>query len=188
MDITVEWWFNANSLPNELGLSATISDLRAGGTDITHEVNDCGMDDEISATASYQGTNGNGVNMNSSGDCLSRDGVSQVGFGDLPGWFGATCNWNDLVWLDWERVESDIRLNKADHDWTTGTSCSGSHSNDWYVEGIMTHERGPTWNVVDFPEGHPNLTMGGAAGGCPEGPDEKSTLGMGDMLSFESRY
>jgi len=42
-------------------------------------------------------------------------------------------------------------------------------------------------NIRDFPSGHPNLTMGGANAQCPD-PDQKRTLGLGDMLSLESVY
>jgi hypothetical protein len=185
---TMNWWFNIDSLPSELGESATIQDLRSGGTNITHEVNECGMDDEIGATATYQGTNHIGVNIADNNNCLTRDSVSQVGFGDLANALGITCNWSVYGGLhqDYVRVESDIRLNKVDYGWTTG-SCTGENSDDYYVEGLMTHERGHTWNAVDFPNGHGQQTMGGANGRCP-GPDEKSDLGLGDMLAFESEY
>jgi len=184
---SMPWWFNSSSLPNYLGLNLTVSSLRDATQHIIHADNDCGRSDMVSADASYKGENSNNVNISANAICQSGDGTSQVGFGDFPpAYLAGTCNWNNMAGT--RRVESDLRLNKDDFDWTNGADCSGSHSNDWYVEGIATHERGHTWNVVDFPNGHPNLTMGGAAGGCPEGPDEKSSLGLGDMRSLELRY
>lgn len=182
----MDWWFNSPSTPDYLTVSATVDDLRAGTTNITHENNNCGRPDRLSASANYQGTNSNGVNISVDNMCLSEDGVSEVSFGTLPNnIYATTCNWH-VVGLAPHRTESDIKFNKQDHTWTTGY-CGGQFSTAEYVEGVMTHERGHTWNAKDFPTGHPNQTMGGAASNCP-GPDEKQTLGLGDMLTLESRY
>lgn len=79
---------------------------------------------------------------------------------DPDGYLAVTCNWNEFISrFGWRRNESDIRFNKADHTWTTG-SCSGQFADAVFIEGLMTHEGGHTWNVPDFPNGHPELTMG----------------------------
>jgi hypothetical protein len=110
--------------------------------------------------------------------------LARLVLGTLPSnTIAQTCSWANLFF----RTESDICFNKNSvYTFTTG-SCSGQFSSSYYVEGIMTHERGHTWNVRDFPSGHPNLTMGGANGQCP-GLDDKRTLGLGDMLSLELVY
>ncbi len=182
----MQWWFNSPSTPGSLSLGLVVDDLRAGTTNVTQENNNCGRPDRMSGSASYQGTNSNGVNISVDNICLSDDGVSEVSFGTLTNTtIATTCNWN-VGGLAPHRTESDIKFNKQDFDFTTG-SCAGAFSSAYYVEGIMTHERGHTWNVRDFPTGHPNQTMGGANGQCP-GPDAKQTLGLGDMLSLEARY
>jgi hypothetical protein len=166
-------------------VTEVVTDLRAGTQNNTHEVNSCGRPDTVSATSNYNGSNTLPVNITNDGVCASHgDGTSEVGFGTLPSsMIAGTCNWANLFF----RTESDTRFNKNDvYTFTTG-SCSGQFSSSYYVEGIMTHERGHTWNVRDFPSGHPNMTMGGANGQCPD-PDQKRTLGLGDMLSLESVY
>ncbi len=181
---TMNWWFKSGSTPAYLTVSGVVTDLRAALNNITHEINNCGRADTIDATASYQGTSSTSANINSSGVCLTRDTYSLVDFGTLPStWIAATCNWSS----GGSRVESDIRMNKINFTWTTGETCPSPSSTAYYVEGIMTHERGHTWNANDFPSGHPNQTMGGANGQCP-GADAKSTLGLVDMLTIESRY
>lgn len=177
---TMLWWFNTGTKPS--GLSGVAPDLRAAVTNITHEVNNCGRPDTVSATASYQGSTTLSANISSTNACLSNDGTSVVDFGTLTGWIGDTCRWNYMG----SRVESDQRLNKSSYTWTTGEVCPPSGT-PYYVEGISTHERGHTWNVMDFPTGHPNQTMGGANGQCP-GLDDKSSLGLADMLSLEVNY
>jgi hypothetical protein len=182
----MDWWFNSPSLPSSLTLSAVTDDLRSGTRDVTQENNNCGRADNMSGSANWQGTNSNGVNISTDNQCLSDDGVSEVSFGTLPNNIVAsTCNW-DVAGMAPHRTESDIKLNKQDYDWTTGY-CGGQFSSAHYVEGIMAHERGHTFNAKDFPTGHPNMTMGGANSQCP-GADEKQTLGLGDMLSLEARY
>jgi hypothetical protein len=182
---TMQWWFHSSTTPPSLIVSEVVTDLRAGTQNITHEVNSCGRPDTVSATSNYNGSNTLPVNITNAGVCASHgDDTSEVGFGTLPSSFiAATCNWANLFF----RIESDIRFNKNSiYTFTTG-SCSGQFSSSYYVEGIMTHERGHTWNVRDFPSGHPNMTMGGANAQCPD-PDQKRTLGLGDMLSLESVY
>jgi len=173
------WYFYSASMPRYLTLSEVVADLREGVTNITHTNNNCDLPDTITATASYQGVTTASANITSSGTCGPFDGLSVTDFGTLPStWVGVACNKDTSV----ERIESDIRLNKANFAWTTGACGSG-----YYVEGISTHERGHTWNAGDLPSGHPNLTMGGANGGCPL-PDEKQTIGYGDILAFDVNY
>ena len=76
-------------------------------------------------------------------------------------------------------------MNKGDYDWSIGFCAPGSTAH--YVEGILTHERGHTWAVLNFLGDHPNQTMGQAASHCP-GLDAKQTLGLGDMISLEYWY
>lgn len=175
-----QWYLNANSIPSELDVDNTETALRASTTNITHEVNNCGRSDTVSATVGYQGRTTNGVNISTDGSCFNADGQSVTGFGDLPSsYIATTCNWGN------PRTESDTRFNKYDYQFVVnaGSGCSGKY----YVEGMGTHEHGHTWDLNDDPSGHPNLTMGGANAEC-SGPDDKATLGLGDMLGLEVNY
>jgi hypothetical protein len=186
---TVNWYFHSSTTPAYLSVNSTESSLRDAVINITHENNNCGWSDNVSASSNYAGRTSNPVQVNSNNTCdSSGDGSSVIGFGPLSsGWLGATCNWNASINGSLERVESDTRL-LADpsQKWTNG-SCSGQFSVAFYVEGITTHEKGHTWNVTEFPAGHMPQTMGGANGQCP-GPDDKETLGSADMISLEANY
>jgi hypothetical protein len=187
---TMTWYFQDSGTPSYLNVDNVETDLRAAVTNITHENNTCGRPDTITATASYQGRVGWDEQIGSGGGCaVSGDGHSVVGFGPLDTLLGKVCNWTAYTrQYGYIRVESDIRLDN-NSKWTTG-SCSGQFANAYFVEGVTTHERGHTWNATDYPAGHPTLTMGQANGNCGtgSGTDEKQTLGLGDMLSFEHSY
>jgi hypothetical protein len=177
----MSWFFHSASMPGYLTLSEVVTDLRAGGTNITQTNDNCGLPDTITATASYQGVTTARANITAGSPptCGPFDGLSVIDFGSINSSFvGATCNDDTGS----ERIGSDIRLNKTNFQWTTGTCGSG-----YYVEGITTHERGHTWNAQDLQTGHPNLTMGGANGGCPD-PDAKQTIGYGDILALDVNY
>lgn len=186
----VQWWFHGSTTPSYLSLADTIADLRAATSNVTQENNSCGRADTFSGTSNYEGLTSSGVQINADLTCFpqgSSDGDSTIGFGPLNGGaIAITCNW-DLFILGSHvaRIESDIRMDNS-RKWTTG-SCAGQFASAYFVEGIATHERGHTWNALDFPNGHPNQTMGGANGQCP-GSDAKQTLGLGDMLSLEAHY
>lgn len=124
-----------------------MDDFRAGLTNITHEDNVCGRADTVGMTSNYLGENSIGVNINSQGDCTTRDQHNQVGFGVVPGAIAVTCNWI-FPGMPPQRIESDVRYSTS-VTWTTG-NCAGMFANAYYIEGLTTHERGHTFNVPDL--------------------------------------
>lgn len=147
------------------------------------------MADQVSATGSYEGDTNRRADVNAAGDCagfFDDDNVNVVDFGDLPsGLVGKACWWyvsqpgyNDLL-------NADIRLNRADHDWTVypnAPNCSG----DYDIESVMTHERGHTYGLGHVSEAeHGRLTMSPKLTPCSDAP---RTLGRGDVLGLRELY
>jgi Matrixin len=184
---TYNWYFNAGSTPSEITVDNAESALRQGTTNITHANNNCGLTDNISATAAYQGRTSQGVDINTDGTCQSYQANQSVsGFGDLPsGILGVTCTWADTSSTPAKAVQSDVRFNKADYQWVVniGSGCS----NKWSVEAVATHERGHTYGLGHVSEAdHGNLTMSTAINGPCQ--NSESTLGLGDVKGLRQLY
>jgi hypothetical protein len=180
---TWRWWFQARSTPGELTRSNAESQLRSSVASITGSRNDCGMADQVDATASYQGRIRTRPGVTSGGGC-NQDGKSVVGFGDLPpGYLGLTCTAYQLVAGVKPAVESDVLLNKDDFSWRT--SVSGC-SNQAILRSVATHEFGHVFGLDHVGEGnHGRLTMSEAIGACD---GSAYTLGKGDVLGLRKRY
>jgi hypothetical protein len=186
---TMYWLFNAGSTPSEVSVDAAEGALRDGGQNITGADNDCGVPDYVHAVQSYSGRTTRGVNITTGAGCGSDDGYNVVGWGTLPvGILGVNCNWYGGLFT----FESDVRLNKAQgYRWvvTPGGSCLGK----WFVEGVMTHERGHTFGLDHVSESsHGNLTMSTAinhaCSGSDTSLDEERTLGSGDLAGLIDLY
>jgi hypothetical protein len=188
---TIDWWFMASTTPGYLNVNDVEDDIRAGGTNNTQENNTCGRSDTVVRGLHYEGRNSVHANIrviDNQTRCFPsaspHDGINEVDFFDLSsGFIAVTCNYDPGEGT--LRYESDIRLNRADFEWATGGATCDRPGEQFYVEGITTHERGHTFEASDFPNGHSELTMGGANGQCSGGGDEKQTLGLGDMKSIE---
>lgn len=177
---TYRWWFRARSTPNGMRKTSALNALKQAVGNITHERNDCGRLDHVSATSSYQGTTTRQPGVSSTG-CGATDGRNVVAFGSLPAnVLGFTC----VTYLTESRrsIEADMLLNRG-HSWTIGIAdCIVS----LVLEAIATHEFGHVYGLGHVSEaGHGELTMSRAVGACDAAP---STLGLGDMLGLEARY
>lgn len=180
----LRWYFHAGSTPSELTADDAEAAIKAGTSNVTNSTNSCGMADEVGATHEYLGRKSKNANISTAGNCLSRDSVNMVSFGDLPKGILATA----CVWFNGDHValEGDIQLNKADFSWTTNPS-SGSCSGRFSVKAVMTHERGHTFGLDHVSEGtHGKLTMSPSINGPCQ--DSESTLGAGDVLGLRSLY
>ena len=178
---TYNWYFNAGTTPAELTVAEAEQVLRESTSNITGGRNDCGLTDAIGVTAQYQGRTSTGTDINATGGCNARDGVSVTGFGDLPGGtLALTCTWSTSAG---EAVESDARINKAEFTWTTDAN-SASCSNRYGLEAIMTHERGHTFGLGHVAAGSA-LTMRPGFGPCD---GSASTLGLGDVRGLRQKY
>jgi hypothetical protein len=177
---TYRWYFNAGTTPNELTMAEAEDAIRAATSNITGGRNDCGLTDAIGASHQYQGRTDRSADIEATGGCNARDGVSVTGFGDLPGGtLALTCTWSGTSGA----VESDARINKVEFAWTTSAesaSCSGRYG----LEAIMTHERGHTFGLGHVASGS-TLTMRPGFGPCD---GSAATLGLGDVRGLRQKY
>jgi hypothetical protein len=176
-----EWYYKASSTPGGISKDDAEGALRRAGDNITHNHNDCGLSDTISATISYQGSTSKGTNIGSDGGCNAKDGQNVVAFGDLPSaYLGITCWWTK----NGSNTESDFKLNKVDYGWYVNkpNNCSGK----WGVESSATHEFGHVFGLLSVSESfHPQLTMSMVIGACQ---GSEKTLGLGDYKGLEALY
>lgn len=179
-----EWMFNRDTTPTmQVTKDNAETHLRAGITNITHQDNDCGLADQVSATSSYVGDTNDIPDINSDSTCNSQDFNNVADFGNLANNHVGYACWRavEFPFADDDLTNGDIRLNKTDFDWTvTPGSCSR-----YDVQAVATHEFGHIFGLDDVGDGnHDNLTMS-AAEICSGAP---RTLGRGDVLGFRSVY
>ncbi|MGO4254945.1 hypothetical protein [Marmoricola sp. RAF53] len=97
-----------------------------------------------------------------------------------------TCSWrvDNTAAIDPIR-QSDVRFNTTDLDFTYSPG-AGSCSNDFDVEGILTHELGHVYGLADlYASADAELTMAGYGAACTA---KARTLGWGDVRGLESIY
>jgi Matrixin len=174
------WYFNVSSTPTEITQDDATSAVRAAATNITHAENDCGLPDNVSATATYRGSTTKSPNIGVS-TCSSSDGTNVVGFGDLASSdLGFTCWWT----FGGSTTEADVKYNKTDYDWIVniGGDCHSKYS----VEAVATHEFGHVFGLGHVSESlHPSLTMSPVIAACQS---SETTLGLGDVRGLEAKY
>jgi len=177
---TYRWYFNAGTTPGELTIAEAEQALREATSNITGGRNDCGLTDAIGASHQYEGRTDRSADIDATGGCNARDGVSVTGFGDLPGGtLALTCTWSGASGA----VESDARINKVEFSWTTNASSAGC-SNRYGLEAVMTHERGHTFGLGHVASGS-LLTMRPGFGPCD---GSGATLGLGDVRGLRQKY
>ena len=176
---TFKWRFYAASTPSYLSAGAVEDALRNATDNITHSRNDCGLSDQVGAQHQYQGRSSSPVS--SGGPCGGRNGVSNVGFGDLrAGVLAVTCTYAS----GGRAVESDLRFNRG-YSWYTGSP--GGCSRRWSITGVATHERGHTFGLGHAaPQAtHAALTMSPGIAPCS---NSDATLGLGDVRGLRRKY
>jgi hypothetical protein len=176
---TFKWKFYAASTPSYLSAAAVEGALRNATDAVTHSRNDCGLADQVGARHQYLGRSSSPVS--SGGPCGGRNGVSNVGFGDLrPGVLAVTCTYSS----GGRAVESDLRFNRAFRWYTREPSgCSRA----WSIAGVAVHERGHTFGLghVTPQATHASLTMSPAIAPCTKAD---ATLGLGDVRGLRRKY
>ncbi|HKH12875.1 MAG TPA: hypothetical protein VKA73_17170 [Rubrobacter sp.] len=181
------WYANVGSIPDNLSKARAVAAMKRGGANIYKVHDRCGLPDRVKGVLRYEGGTRRSVDINSDATCNANDGKSVIGFGDLPASytaFACVSSWIQDGALN-RVAQSDIRLNKADHAWTTSVrgSCRGRYD----VESTVTHERGHTFGLGDAAESaHGNLTMSSESNG-PCQTSERS-LGRGDARGLNSKY
>jgi hypothetical protein len=173
------WYFKTSSSPVDSG-DAT-QDLRDAVVNITHADNNCGLSDNVSATAGYQGSTSKSANIGTGSKCQGSDGTSVVDFGNLLSVdLGYVCWWTQ----GGKPVEADLRLNSTDDTWfvVLGDLCRVKFS----IEDVATHEFGHVFGLGDLSESlHPDLTMSTVMLPCQFA---ETTLGLGDIKGLEALY
>jgi hypothetical protein len=179
------WSFKASSTPINLaegpgGVAAVEATLKHAVGNITHERNDCGRPDTVSARAIYDGRTNLGTHIGTNAACNRTDGHNVIAFGDLPSsTLGFTCWW----FIGTRTIEADTVLNR--HDFTfvlTTQGCSG----EYILEGVATHEFGHVFGLGHVNQDkHAALTMSPQIYPCD--PSDE-TLGLGDMMGLERLY
>jgi len=177
---TLRWRFKASTTPAYLNAADVLTVLKRSFGNITHERNDCGRLDHVSATHSYLGTTTHGIGVTSDGRCGTSDSANTVGFGALPsGVLAITC----VRSIGSRIVETDIRLSTG----VTWALSLSSCSNDFMLESVVTHEVGHAFGLGHVGEtNHGRLTMSTFIDGTCE--NQEATLGNGDMKGLEALY
>lgn len=168
------WGFQASSTPSYLGQTGVRDVLKRSFSNITSARNDCGMNDNVSATHTYLGT------TNARATCGRRDFKNVVGFHRLEfGVLAVTCYWisNNRI------VEADIQINSRERWALSMSDCV----DELMLEATITHEAGHVFGLDHVGERrHGRLTMSPFL----NGPCQVSevTLGRGDVLGLEALY
>ncbi|MFK7929436.1 MAG: matrixin family metalloprotease [Myxococcota bacterium] len=177
-----DWRYNHSNSPK--GRNRSIDAFKNGINGIVRSRNDCGLSDQVSATARYRGeTTRRPAPVFSAGmlGCNSNrlaDGVNTVGWGLLgPSLLAAACvrTSGDAI------VEADMTYHRG-RDWFTGDTVPASCANRHSLRAVSTHEAGHTFGL-----GHSGCaqTMAPNADTCDV---SIRTLGRGDVLGLRSLY
>lgn len=178
---TLEWWFKGPSTPSYLSQSGVLTVLKRSFSNMTDARNNCGLPDNVAATASYRGTTSYGPSVNARGNCKRSDGRNVVGFGSLPpGTLAVTC----IRFGPGNHIkEADIRIN-SNMDWELSPQ---NCFHEELIEPTMTHEIGHAFGLGHVGERrHGRLTMSTRSDGpCS---NAESTLGWGDVEGMHHLY
>jgi hypothetical protein len=171
---TLKWYFAASSTPGALKRSSVRDVIKRSFSNVTGARNDCGLADNVSATAAYMGT------TSRQAKCNSRDGYNVVGFKSLSaGVLAYTCYW----YMDGQMIEADIQINNNEVWALSLAACVRKQ----VLEATMTHEVGHAFGLNHVAEAaHGRLTMSPYLNGLCN--NEESTLGLGDVRGLEQLY
>jgi poly(3-hydroxybutyrate) depolymerase len=160
--------------------------MKRGGANIFTVQDSCGIPDRVKGELRYEGGTRRSVDINDNATCNANDGKSVIGFGDLPSGYTAFACVSSWIQDGPNRVaQSDIRLNKKDHAWTTSVrdSCRGRYD----IESTVTHETGHTFGPGEADESaHGDLTMSAQSNGTCQ--TSERSLGRVDARGLNSKY
>lgn len=191
------WYLGDGARPAGISTTTVTASLKQAVGWITTSYNDCGYADEVSASATYKGVSTYESDMTTSGGKTTcgdgsldgRDGKSVVDFGNIddngspP--LAMECTWSiPAPFADNNIIESDIRFDVVDFDWTNapGSGCSNSYD----LRSVAVHEFGHSFGMGHVSEAsHGWLTMSTNVSPCST---YQRTLGKGDVLSLRNTY
>lgn len=180
-----KWWFKSTSRPSYLNSNKTITALKRGSQHWESNFNDCGIGDSAGIRERFLGTTSHPSNITPDGTCASSDGYNIVTFGAMSGSRLATaCTWRILG----EISEGDIKFDTSGTRWWVETHSYAGCTDEWDLEGVMTHERGHNLSWLHSPESgwtedwtmSPNIE-----GRCN---NWERTLGRGEATWNNSKY
>jgi hypothetical protein len=173
-ETTLKWYFAAASTPSGLSRSGVRDVIKRAFANVTGARNDCGLADNVSATAAYKGTTSRRAK------CNARDGYNVVGFRSLSAdTLAYACYW----YVGGRMVEADIQINNN----VTWALAMPGCVNKQVLEATMTHEVGHVFGLDHVAETtHGRLTMSPYLNGLCN--NEESSLGLGDVLGLEALY
>ena len=185
------WRYKLASTPNTLTDAFALAQIKAGTKNVVNVKNTCLLADVVPKTSAYKGTTtaGTGMSANASSvNCgASGNGKNTVEFGVLPTTvLGFACTRTQRIGTNpWFIVEGDIRL-KNNAAWTTTIDDPGC-SNQYDLQGVMTHERAHTFGVGHAVNdvAHSQLTMYPSSYPCNS---YARTLGKGDHTALKKLY
>ena len=144
----LSWYYNGATVPPGDDAATALSDIRAGNTNMSTGVNNCGLPiNQFSSQGAYQGATAKYANINANGDCTS----SFPDFQNTVSWqtFNSSTLLGDTCWLgnaDKTMVESDIAL--AQNPGRLVTNLTASCSNSYDLESTTTHEWGHAYGLA----------------------------------------
>ena len=158
--------------------------IKAADVNMRKGRNTCGKPHLRTPVGHYLGHSAAQPNINpgkSGITCGAYNTKNVVGFGRLPGGLlGWTCYWY---------LNRTGHMGAADIMIDTGgaltTHLPKNCSNEWDLEGIVTHEFGHAYGMAHTGSGHSHLTMQHAATPCST---YARTLGLGDWLGMKKMY
>lgn len=146
---TLNWYYNESTVSRAgLSGSATLSDIRAGNSNMTLGMNNCGWSEQgFNAFGAYQGTTSRYANIDTSGHCTNNfpDGQNTVSWGPF---YGNNTLAHTCVWLGGGVItEADIYIgsNVGMVD-DVGSPCNGGID----LQSDVTHEWGHAYGLNDL--------------------------------------
>lgn len=191
---TWEWWIGDGSYPAALAYDDFVAVAQPSVRTWRDVTNDCGYIDKVTKlSTAFKGKTSFESDFTFSGgesNCASdRDHVSTIDAGNLddngepP--LATECTWSSNRSGSDKILESDIRLNISDFDFTT-TPLSSSCSGDFDVRSVLVHELGHSFGLADISEAsYPRMTMSGRVSSCDW---SARTLGKGEVHIMQLDY
>jgi hypothetical protein len=177
---TYEWHLQERSIPDEYDVGEVLDVVQRSASNITGARNDCGLPDNVDASARFAGST-------TAEPCASetRDGFNSVGFGELPddvdrNTIAFVCPYGQRR----DVVEADIVIN-TEISWALSQAdCKRGQE---LLEATMTHEFGHVFGLDHVSEReHGDLTMSPISNGSCSA--EEISLGLGDIRGLEDLY